>query len=175
MCCVTENLKIDAPNRWIFVKGSRPCLPDLRYSAWIAPHTLAFRSPYHCVLDCREVVWRQVCWYQPYHYETTGDSVSRHVLWCLTPWAWCNGEYPSQKKHKMMPESAYLLIFAKFKIKFWPNSINLPTDVVSAVIKTKLRPRFIGSFTVVFKKGILYMPNLPRKLRIHPVFCVVLL
>ena len=31
------------------------------------------------------------------------------------------------------------------------NAKNLPTKVVSAVYKTKLRPRFIGPFTVVAK------------------------
>ena len=36
------------------------------------------------------------------------------------------------------------------------NAKNLPTNVVSAVFKTKLRPRFIGPFTVVAKKGIAY-------------------
>ena len=44
----------------------------------------------------------------------------------------------------------------------------LPTNVVSAVFKTNLRPRFIGSFTVIAKKGIAYTLNLPRKLRTPP-------
>ncbi|CAH0489197.1 unnamed protein product [Peronospora farinosa] len=52
---------------------------------------------------------------------------------------------------------------------------NLPTKVVSAVYKTKLRPRFIGTFTVVAKKGLAYTINLPRKLRTHPVFYVGML
>ena len=51
----------------------------------------------------------------------------------------------------------------------------LPTNVVSAVFKTNLRPRFIGSFTVIAKKGIVYTLNLPRKLRTHPVFYVGLI
>ena len=55
------------------------------------------------------------------------------------------------------------------------NSKNLPTNVVSAVYKTKLRPHFIGPFTVVTKKGLAYTLNLPRKLRTHPVFYVGLL
>ena len=55
------------------------------------------------------------------------------------------------------------------------NAKNLPTKVVSAVFKTKLRPRFIGPFTVVAKKGLAYTLNLPRKLRTHPVFYVGLL
>ena len=55
------------------------------------------------------------------------------------------------------------------------NAKNLPTNVVSAVFKTKLRPRFIGPFTVVAKKGLAYTLNLPRKLRTHPVFYVGLL
>ena len=55
------------------------------------------------------------------------------------------------------------------------NAKNLPTNVVSAVFKTKLRPRFIVPFTVVAKKGLAYTLNLPRKLRTHPVFYVGLL
>ena len=55
------------------------------------------------------------------------------------------------------------------------NAKNLPTKVVSAVYKTKLRPRYIGPFTVVAKKGLAYTLNLPHKLRTHPVFYVGLL
>ena len=55
------------------------------------------------------------------------------------------------------------------------NAKNLPTNLVSAVFKTKLRPRFIGPFTIVAKKGLAYTLNLPRKLRTHPVFYVGLL
>ena len=46
---------------------------------------------------------------------------------------------------------------------------------MSFVFKKKLRPRFIGPFMVVVKKGIVYTLNLPRKLRTHPVFYVGLL
>ncbi|KAE9340266.1 hypothetical protein PF008_g11187 [Phytophthora fragariae] len=45
----------------------------------------------------------------------------------------------------------------------------------SAVFKTKLRPRFIGPFKVVAKKGLAYTLNLPKKMRTHPVFYVGLL
>ena len=55
------------------------------------------------------------------------------------------------------------------------NAKNLPTKIVSAVFKTKLRPRFIGPFTVVGKKGLAYTLNLPRKMRTNPVFYAVLL
>ena len=40
---------------------------------------------------------------------------------------------------------------------------------------TKLRPRVIGPFTVVSKKGLAYMLNVSRKLRTYPVFYVRLL
>ena len=50
------------------------------------------------------------------------------------------------------------------------NAKNLPTNEVSAVFNEKLRPRFIGPFTVIAKKGLAYTLNLPRKLRTHPVF-----
>jgi hypothetical protein len=46
---------------------------------------------------------------------------------------------------------------------------------VSAVFKTKLRPRFVGPFTVVVKKDLAYTLNLPKKMRTHPVFYVGLL
>ncbi|OWZ08829.1 hypothetical protein PHMEG_00018570, partial [Phytophthora megakarya] len=52
---------------------------------------------------------------------------------------------------------------------------NIPTHAVSAVFKNKLRPRFIGPFKVVAKKGLAYMLNLPKKMRTHPVFYVGLL
>ena len=50
------------------------------------------------------------------------------------------------------------------------NTKNLPTNVVSAVYKTKLRPLVIGPITVVAKKGLAYTLNLPHKLRAQPVF-----
>ena len=52
------------------------------------------------------------------------------------------------------------------------NAKNLPTNVVSTIFKTKLRPRFIGPFTVIAKKGLAYTLNITRKLRTHPVFYV---
>ena len=55
------------------------------------------------------------------------------------------------------------------------NAKNLPTNVVSSAFKTKFRPRFIGPFKVIAKKGIDYTLKLPRKLRTPPVFYVGLL
>ncbi|OWZ05014.1 Pol Polyprotein [Phytophthora megakarya] len=55
------------------------------------------------------------------------------------------------------------------------NAKNLLTHAVFAVFKTKMRPRFIEQFTVVAKKGLAYMLNLPKKMRTHPVFYVALL
>jgi hypothetical protein len=55
------------------------------------------------------------------------------------------------------------------------NAKNLPTHAVSAVFNTKLRPRFVGPFKVVAKKGLAYTLNLPKKMRTHPVFYVGLL
>ena len=52
---------------------------------------------------------------------------------------------------------------------------NVHMSVVSEVLKTKLRPRFIGSVTVVAKKGQAYTLRLPRKLRSHPVFYIVMI
>ncbi|GMF53953.1 unnamed protein product [Phytophthora fragariaefolia] len=55
------------------------------------------------------------------------------------------------------------------------NAKNMRTHAVSAVFKTKSRPRFIGPFKVVAKKGLAYTLNLPKKMRTHPVFYVGLL
>ncbi|EGZ29242.1 hypothetical protein PHYSODRAFT_369853, partial [Phytophthora sojae] len=46
---------------------------------------------------------------------------------------------------------------------------------ISAVFKTKLRPRFIRPLMVVAKKGRAYTFNLPKKMRTHPVFYMGLL
>ncbi|KAG2890239.1 hypothetical protein PC117_g24511 [Phytophthora cactorum] len=58
------------------------------------------------------------------------------------------------------------------------NEGNLATsqDIgAGGVFKTKLRPRFIGPFKIVAKKGLAYTLNLPKKMRTHPVFYVGLL
>ncbi|KAG2804412.1 hypothetical protein PC129_g9573 [Phytophthora cactorum] len=52
------------------------------------------------------------------------------------------------------------------------NAKNLPTNAVSEVFKTKLRPSFIGPFKVVAKKGLAYTLNLPKKMRTYPEFYV---
>lgn len=49
---------------------------------------------------------------------------------------------------------------------------NIPAKLVSAVFKTTFRPRFIGSFKVLVKKGQVYKISLSHKLRMHPVFNV---
>ncbi|OWZ19845.1 RxLR effector protein [Phytophthora megakarya] len=55
------------------------------------------------------------------------------------------------------------------------NAKTVPTHAVSAVFKTKLRPRFIGPFAVVVKIGLAYTLNLPLNMRTHPVFYVGLI
>ena len=55
------------------------------------------------------------------------------------------------------------------------NAKNLPTNVKSAVFKTKLHSHFIRLFAVVAKKELAYTLYPPRKLRTHPVFYVGLL
>ena len=52
---------------------------------------------------------------------------------------------------------------------------NLPTNVVSAVFKTKFVPSLMEPSTVVAKKRLAYTSNLSRKLRTHPVFYVGLI
>ncbi|GMF44027.1 unnamed protein product [Phytophthora fragariaefolia] len=52
---------------------------------------------------------------------------------------------------------------------------NLPTQAVSAVGSTKLRPRFVGSFTVIGVHGHAYTLDLPSSMATHPTFYVGLL
>ena len=49
------------------------------------------------------------------------------------------------------------------------NAKTLPLSVESADFKTKLRPRFIGPFTVIKQKNLTYKLNIPRKLHTHSV------
>ncbi|KAE9132880.1 hypothetical protein PF010_g3020 [Phytophthora fragariae] len=55
------------------------------------------------------------------------------------------------------------------------NAKNLPTQAVSAVGSTKLRPRFVGPFTVIGVHGHAYTLNLPSSMATHPTFYVGLL
>ncbi|KAE9214239.1 hypothetical protein PF004_g15106 [Phytophthora fragariae] len=55
------------------------------------------------------------------------------------------------------------------------NAKNLPTQAVSAVGSTKLRPRFVGPFTVIGVHGHAYMLDLPSSMATDPTFYVDLL
>ncbi|KAE9314987.1 hypothetical protein PR003_g19102 [Phytophthora rubi] len=55
------------------------------------------------------------------------------------------------------------------------NAKNLPTQAVSAVGSTKLRPRFVGPFTVIGVHGHAYTQDLPSSMATHPTFYVGLL
>ena len=88
---------------------------------------------------------------------------------CVTNWLKVRRKKVASTYHRQI----YRSYAVKYHLLF--NANNLPTYVVSAVFKTKLRPRFIGMFTAVAKKGIAHAPNVPRKLRTHPVFFVGLL
>ncbi|KAE9128116.1 hypothetical protein PF010_g4621 [Phytophthora fragariae] len=55
------------------------------------------------------------------------------------------------------------------------NAKNLPTQAVSAVDSTKLRPRFVGPFTVIRIHGHAYTLDLPSSMATHPTFYVGLL
>nr|CCA27705.1 pol protein putative [Albugo laibachii Nc14] len=83
----------------------------------------------------------------------------------------------SQDKHKEQADAKGIVYIESYEVgdQVLLNAKNLPKNVVSSVFKTKLRPRFIGRFTVVAKKGLAYTLNLPRKLRRQPVFYVGLL
>ena len=75
----------------------------------------------------------------------------------------------SQDKQKEQADAKSRSCIISYKVgdQVLLNAKNLPTNLVSAVFKTKLRPRFIGPFTVVAKKGLAYTLNLPRELRTH--------
>ncbi|GMF45114.1 unnamed protein product [Phytophthora fragariaefolia] len=55
------------------------------------------------------------------------------------------------------------------------NAKNLPIAAVSAVGSTKLRPRFVGPFTVIWVHGHAYALDLPSAMSTHPTFYVGLL
>ncbi|KAE8907687.1 hypothetical protein PF005_g208 [Phytophthora fragariae] len=55
------------------------------------------------------------------------------------------------------------------------NAKNLPTQAVSAVGSTKLRPRFVGPFTVIGVHGHAYTLDLPSSMATHLTFYVGLL
>ncbi|GMF40025.1 unnamed protein product [Phytophthora fragariaefolia] len=55
------------------------------------------------------------------------------------------------------------------------NAKNLPIAAVFAVGSTKLRPRFIGPFTVIGVHGHAYTLDLPSAMATHPTFYVGLL
>ncbi|KAE8895160.1 hypothetical protein PF010_g22410 [Phytophthora fragariae] len=55
------------------------------------------------------------------------------------------------------------------------NAKNLPTQAVSAVGSTKLRPRFVGAFTVIGVHGHAFTLGLPSSMATHPTFYVGLL
>ncbi|KAE8901559.1 hypothetical protein PF003_g14372 [Phytophthora fragariae] len=52
------------------------------------------------------------------------------------------------------------------------NAKNLPTQAVSAVGSTKLRPCFVGPFTVIGVHGHAYTLDLPSSMATHPTFYV---
>ncbi|GMF21613.1 unnamed protein product [Phytophthora fragariaefolia] len=52
------------------------------------------------------------------------------------------------------------------------NAKKLPTQAVSAVGSTKLRPRFVGPFTVIGVHGHAYTLDLPSSMATHPTFYV---
>ncbi|KAL4114536.1 hypothetical protein PRIC2_014470 [Phytophthora ramorum] len=55
------------------------------------------------------------------------------------------------------------------------NAKNLPIQAVTAVGSTKLRPRFVGPFTVIGVHGNAYTLDLPSAMATHPTFYVGLL
>ena len=112
-----------------------------------SPHKLAEISPTMMQKQMREFL-------------VTRFGVLRHVRDAMAG---------SQDKHKDQADAKGRGCICSYEVgdQVLLNAKTLPTNVVSVVSKTKLRPCFIGPFT---KKGIAYTLNLPRKLRTHPVF-----
>ncbi|KAE9272167.1 hypothetical protein PR003_g30289 [Phytophthora rubi] len=52
------------------------------------------------------------------------------------------------------------------------NAKNLPTQAVSAVGSTKLRPRFVGPFTIIGVHGHAFTLDMPSSMATHPTFYV---
>ena len=83
----------------------------------------------------------------------------------------------SQTKQKEKADAKYRGRIIRYKLEDQAlhNIKKLLTNVMSDVFKTKLPPRFIRISMVVAKKRLSYTLNLPRKLRTHTSFYVVLL
>ncbi|KAI9906474.1 hypothetical protein PsorP6_002840 [Peronosclerospora sorghi] len=55
------------------------------------------------------------------------------------------------------------------------NAKNLPSHIVSNVLRNKLRTRFVGPFKVLDRKGLSYTLEIPKVMRTHPTFYVGML
>ncbi|KAE9264174.1 hypothetical protein PR003_g32889, partial [Phytophthora rubi] len=80
----------------------------------------------------------------------------------------------TQKEHSDRQGRKNTLVF-KLGDQVLLNAKNLPTQAVSAVGSTKLRPRFVGPFTVIGVHGHAYTLDLPSSMATHPTFYVGLL
>ena len=87
-------------------------------------------------------------------YLTTHLNVLRHL---------CDAMADSHDKQKEQADVKGRSCIESYEVcdQVLLNAMNISTYVVSAVFKTKLRPRFIGPFTVVAKTSLAYTLNFP--------------
>ncbi|KAE9173278.1 hypothetical protein PF004_g27023 [Phytophthora fragariae] len=98
----------------------------------------------------------------------TGEAVRQRVRDAMVP------AQDTQKEHSDRQGRKNTLVF-KLGDQVLLNAKNLPTPAVSAVGSTKLRPRFVGPFTVIGVHGHAYTLDLPSSMATHPTFYVGLL
>ncbi|KAE8902055.1 hypothetical protein PF003_g14177 [Phytophthora fragariae] len=98
----------------------------------------------------------------------TGEAVRQRVRDAMA------AAQDTQKEHSDRQGRKNTLVF-KLGDQVLLNAKNLPTQAVSAVGSTKLRPRFVGPFTVIGVHGHAYTLDLPSSMATHPTFYVGLL
>ncbi|KAE9058216.1 hypothetical protein PF010_g31083 [Phytophthora fragariae] len=98
----------------------------------------------------------------------TGEAVRQRVRDAMA------AAQDTQKGHSDRQGRKNTLVF-KLGDQVLLNAKNIPTQAVSAVGSTKLRPRFVGPFTVIGVHGHAYTLDLPSSMATHPTFYVGLL
>ncbi|KAE8898014.1 hypothetical protein PF003_g18050 [Phytophthora fragariae] len=98
----------------------------------------------------------------------TGEAVRQRVRDAMA------AAQDTQKEHSDRQGRKNTLVF-KLGDQVLLNAKNLPTQAVSAVGSTKMRPRFVGPFPVIGVHGHAYTLDLPSSMATHPTFYVGLL
>ncbi|KAE8955571.1 hypothetical protein PR001_g32046, partial [Phytophthora rubi] len=98
----------------------------------------------------------------------TGEAVRQRVRDAMA----AAQDNPNEHSDRQGRENTHVF---KLEDQVLLNAKNLPTQAVSAVGSTKLRPRFVGPFTVIGVHGHAYTLDLPSSMATHPTFYVGLL